>query len=278
MAFKVQSEIIEGDHARHHIRERKYVQALRDKGLLIEIDNLLIDAEQLVLRTFQCNTNYCVSCSGGRGGKEYSGSCCTDLHVDVNKAEQAKIHELAEMAKSKLGIDASDPLYAIGERVLREDYTEIDDDGDEILQHRKNGSCVMSWMDSTGQLRCSINSLVEKLELNLTDYKPDPCFIFPLHYAEFGEGQHIITLLTEETRPWVEQHEAVTKLRCLSEPEPGSPPAYEFLRWELDYMLGDGFYEAFHKLAKPILDAHLKNKGKSNPKKNGARQFAKAGL
>lgn len=277
MAFHVKSEIIDGDNARHQIRERKYLDSLREKGLLIEIDSLLIDAEQLVLRTFQCNTNYCVSCSGGRGGKEYSGSCCTDLHVDVNEDEKAKIKELAELTKAKLDLGPSDPLFSIAQRVLRDDYTEIDDDGDQILQHRNNGSCVMSWMDSTGQLRCSINSLVEKLDLNLTDYKPDPCFIFPLHYAEIGQGRHIITLLSEETRHWIEQHEAVTKLRCLREPEPGSPPAYVSLRWELDYMLGDGFYETLDKLAQPILAEHLK-KRKSNSKKNGARQLANAGL
>ena len=66
--------------------------------------------------------------------------------------------------------------------------------------------------------------LTAALGLDLREYKPDPCFLFPLHYSEIGRNAYLISVLSEETRYWIEQHQTVGKLRCLRAPQPGSPP------------------------------------------------------
>lgn len=253
MAYRFNRSVREQDFIRHNIQERNYLNDLRERGLLLEIDNILVDAEQLVLRTFQCNTGYCVQCSGSASTREYKGSCCTDLMVDVTADEKSKLHELAEKARREIDFAKSDPVGKIVDNILNDRYTEVNEDGEEELQHRKTGACAMSWMDEKGQLMCSINTLVYKMGLEIDEYKPDPCYLFPLHYAEVGLDRFIITVLSEETRFWIEQDKAVSRLRCLRKPEPGSPPAYQFLKGELEYLLGKPFYKELDKRGQEIL-------------------------
>lgn len=260
MTYRINRVVRDADYIRHSVQERKYLDDLRSRGLLLEIDNILLDAEQLVLRTFQCNTNYCVRCTGSGSSLHYKGSCCTDLMVDITESEKRKLTELARKARGKVDFGPSHPVTKIVDRVLEDRYTEINESNEEELLHRRNGGCIMSWMDPSGQFRCSINTLVNELGLDIKEYKPGPCYLFPLHYAEFGADQYIVTVLSEETRFWIEQHRCVGQLRCLRRPEPGSPPAYQFLRGEIEFLLGAGFYRELDRQARPILTRFLDGK------------------
>jgi hypothetical protein len=230
---------------------------LRKRGLLIEIDNILVDGDQLILRTFQCDTNYCVRCTGAGAAREYKGSCCTDLQVDITGEEKDRLIDMANQARLKLPLKRNDPLTKVIDGILADKVTETNAEHEMMFRHKENGACAMSWIDSAGQLRCSINTLCERLGLDLRHYKPDPCFLFPLHYAQIGRDRFILTVLSEETRYWIEQHQAVTKLRCLRSPQRGSPPAYQFLRGEIEYLLSKRFFEELERRAEPILEAFL---------------------
>lgn len=245
------------EYERHHTKERAYMDGLRERDLLLEIDNVMVDGEQLVLRTFQCNTNYCVRCTGVGATKEYKGSCCTDLQVDVTHGEKNKLLELAHLARQKLEFKATDPVLENVEKILEGKITEMNDENELVLRHKKTGACVMSYIDQTGQLRCSINTLVSRLGLSIEVYKPDPCYLFPLHYAQVGPDLFLLSMLTEETRDWIDQDVCVGKLKCLRKPEKGSPPAYVFLRGELEYLWGKKFYRTLERLAGPILERYL---------------------
>jgi hypothetical protein len=253
MAHSLNRSVRAQDFVRHSVQEHKYLQNLKERGLLLEIDNILVDAEQLVLRTFQCNTNYCIQCTGSSATREYKGSCCTDLMVDITRDEKSKLKELAEKARGELELPADGQLGKIISRVLDDEYTEVNEDGEEELRHRESGACTMSWIDETGQFRCSINSLVYKMGLSIEDYKPDPCYVFPLHYTEVGVDTYLISMLSEETRFWIEQDKCVGKLRCLRKPEPGSPPAYQFLKGELEYLVNEEFYRELDVKAQDVL-------------------------
>jgi hypothetical protein len=145
------------------------------------------------------------------------------------------------------------PIQRIIERLLDGGMVEINEDHDKILRHRKNGSCGMSWFDVEGRLRCSINTMVEALGLRIEDYKPGPCYLFPLHYEEYARGKFILSVLSEETRFWVRQHQVVSKLACLRRPEPGSPPVYVSLQGEIEHLFGKPFYKELARQALPIL-------------------------
>ncbi len=253
MAHRLNRSVRAQDFLRHSLQEHKYLKDIRERGLLLEIDNILVDAEQLVLRTFQCNTNYCVQCTGSSATREYKGSCCTDLMVDVTGDEKTRLRELAEKARAELDLPADGQLGKIVDRVLNDKFTEINEDGEEELLHRDTGACTMSWIDETGQFRCSINSLVYKMNLKIEEYKPDPCYIFPIHYTEVGVDTYLISVLSEETRFWIEQDKCVGRLRCLRKPEPGSPPAYQALKGELEYLVSEDFYRELDIKAQDIL-------------------------
>lgn len=258
MAYKINPVVDEAEYDRHHNQERFYADMLRERGLLLELDNILVDAEQLVLRTFQCNTNYCVRCTGSGKGKTFRGSCCTDLQVDVTVKEKQKLFQLAKMAEAKLTLGPKDPLRRVVDDILADRIIELNDEHELVLEHKKNEACIMSWMDGS-TLRCSINSLCTELDLDLTEYKPDPCFLFPLHYGQVGANDFLLSVLCTETRDWIGQHAIVGKLACLRKPEPGSPPAYEFLRGEIEYVFGKRFYRDLDMAARPILKEYCMN-------------------
>lgn len=252
MPFKLNESVDRLEFERHHNTEDQYIEELRERGLILDIDNVTVDAEQLVLRTFQCNTDYCVKCKGTGSAKEFKGSCCTDLQVDMTRPEVDKIVEMGKLARAKLNLPKSHPLSEIVDRILGHRITEISDENELHLIHRRNERCVMSWMEGD-TLRCSINTLCDRLGLDLIEFKPDPCFLFPLHYTEYRKGAYLVSLLTKETESWIEQHSIVGRLRCLSKPEPGAPPAYVSLRYELEYIFGKKFYRELARQAKPIL-------------------------
>lgn len=257
MPYQINPRIRQADYVRHNTKERHYIDELREKGLLIEVDNIAVDGEQLVLRTFQCDTGWCVKCKGSAGSKEYKGSCCTDLQVDVTAGEMERVRELALKARSELNLPRKSQLARIVDNVLNDKITEVTEDHELALRHKRNGSCVMSWIDGDGLLRCSINTFAYRLGLPIEEYKPDPCYVFPLHYAQLDSKDFILSVLCEETRFWIEQHECVGKLRCLRTPQPGSPPAYQFLRYEIEYLLGAKFYKELDRQARPMLERYL---------------------
>lgn len=255
MPYSVNRSVDQIEFARHHTKEQFYMSELRKRGMLIEIENVFVDAEQLVLRTFLCDTNYCVKCTNGGSSKTYKGSCCTDLAVDITPPEKEKLVEMAKLAKEKLTFAANDPIRRVVENVLNDKISEVNEEHEEVLLHHPTGRCIMSWLDGD-TLRCSINTLCSRLDLQLTEFKPDPCYLFPLHYSEFAEGQYLVSVLSTESRYWIAQHACVGKLRCLSRPAPGAPPAYIFLRGEIEYLLGKRFYRALDALAQPILERY----------------------
>ena len=255
MPYKLNDTVDRLEFERHHNTEDQYIEELRERDLILDVDNVTVDAEQLVLRTFQCSTDYCVKCKGSGSAKEFKGSCCTDLQVDMTQPEVDKLIEMAKLAREKLNLAKSDPLNEIVGRILGHRITEISEDNELHLIHRRNERCVMAWMEGD-TLRCSINTLCDRLGLDLTEYKSDPCFLFPLHYTEYRKGKYLVSLLTTETQSWIEQHASVGRLKCLKTPEPGAPPAYVSLRYELEYVFGKKFYRELARLAKPVLQRH----------------------
>src|SRR5436309_2017202 len=110
MPFAVNRVVDREEYTRHNCAERHYMDSLRERGLLVEIENVAVDADQLVLRTFQCDSGYCVRCSGEGAQKKVRGSCCTDLQVDITQNEEEKLVELARLADEKLEFTPNDPV------------------------------------------------------------------------------------------------------------------------------------------------------------------------
>ena len=254
MGFKINPYVEEQNHIRSHTAEQFYIDQLREDDLLLDLDNVAVDIDQLFFRTFQCNTQWCVRCGKEDGIKQYKGSCCTDLEVNITPVEKKRLVELAGLADRQLDLADDDPVGKIVERVNSDQFTEITDGGELAFKHLRSTRCSMSWIDDDGILRCGINTMAERLKVNLTDYKPEPCFLFPLHYVEHAPGRYFVTVICKETYTWIGADKYVTKLRCLRKPEPGSPPAFTFLEHELTYCFGKDFYHQLETASRHYLD------------------------
>lgn len=253
MTHKLNPRVDAAEHARYNTKELAYIEALREKGLLLEMDNVAVDADQLVMRSFRCNIGYCLKC-GTKGGVEtYKGSCCTDLVVDITAAERDKLAELGRRAMDNPEFKKGDALKVPAALMARNGFTKMNPGHEIAIRKTPGRKCVLAWIDESGAFRCSINSLVSRLGLSLPEYKPGPCYLFPLHYGEYARGKFILTLLSEETRHWAGHHKDVTKLACLSEPEAEAPPAYQSLRGEIIHCFGEKFYGELDALAAPLL-------------------------
>lgn len=253
MPYRINARIDEQNHYRCHAPESHYIEELKKRGGLIQLDNIMIDAEQLVRRTFQCDVNWCLRCSGEGAAKKYKGSCCTDLEVDLTGYEIEKMQELGRLAEQNLSFPAHDPVGAIVRRLTGGSFIEKTEKGEMAIDHLPSGRCPLSWMER-GVFRCGINTLCLALKLPLSEYKPDPCYIFPLHYVEYKPGAYFLTIVTPETYKWIGADAYVAKLSCLRKPQPGAPPAYAFLKGEIILCLGEKFYAALTRAARPFLE------------------------
>lgn len=253
MAYTINRHIERQNHLRAHSSEIQYVRALEQRGKLMRLDNVDVDVEQLLERCFQCDTQWCLKCKGKGADKEYKGSCCTDLQVDVTETEIERIRELGRRVEEKLDIDKKDPLYKPLRNMLKDDFHGTTDAGEPILAHNHQGRCSLSWIDTDGSLRCSINTMCQRTGLDLMYYKAEPCFLFPLHYVEYEPGRFFLTLISEETKDAIGADTHTARLKCLKKPQPGSPPAYEFLKYEIILCFGEALYDQLVKEAEARL-------------------------
>lgn len=254
MSFEINSYVERQNHFRCHAAERHYMEDLDSRGMLLTIDNVSFDTEQLLLRTFQCDTAWCMRCKKSDGKNKYKGSCCTDLQVDITAEEVARIQELGRLAQKKLKFSKTDPVGKIANRMTKGSFTEVTDQGELAFRHLPSSRCSLSWLAADGRLMCGINSLCYAMDVPLSRFKPDPCLLFPLHYVEHEPGKFFLTLISKETYKWIGADEYVSKLRCLRKPAPGSPPAYAFLRDEIIHCFNADLYERLEEAAVTILN------------------------
>lgn len=254
MAYKINRYVHEQNHYRFHTPERHYIQELEARGGLIRLDNVAVDAEQLVQRAFVCATHWCLRTVEEDGTRHYKGSCCTDLEVNVTPEETERLRQLGRIALEKLTFTPRDPLGEIARRLAEGRFTELTDCGETAFGHLRNGRCPLGIITRQGTLKCAINCLCQSLELPLTEYKPDPCFLFPLHYVEYAPGQFFVTVVCEQSHRAVGADTFVARLRCLRKPQPGAPPAFIALKYELIHCFGADFYRALAAAALPILE------------------------
>lgn len=254
MTYQINPYVKEQNHHRFHAAEQHYINQLESRGGLIRLANVAVDAEQLVLRAFRCDSRWCLRTVEKEGVKTLKGCCCTDLEVDVTETEIGRLRELGRKALEQLTFAARDPLGDIARRMSEGNITEVTDHGDLAFIHMKSRRCPLGWVAKDGSLRCGINALCDTLKLPLNYYKPDPCFLFPLHYVEYKPGLYFMTVVSKESHKAVGADAYVTRLRCLSKPAPGWPPALVSLKWEIVQCLGEEFYRALAAAARPMLE------------------------
>lgn len=256
MPFVLDPHINLQNHIRASAPELRYVEILRERGALLTLDNVWVDCEQLLMRAFQCDSTYCLRAKGKGADRTYTGCCCTDLQVEVTPDEVEKLRELGRTAAERLDPAPTSQLGKLVQRLNEGEITERTDKGELIFKHLGSSRCPLSVFDKHGQLLCGINTLCAQLERPLPIYKPEPCFIFPLHYAEPLPGKYLVTLVTLETYRYIGADKYTSQLRCLKKPQPGAPRAWRALKHELILCFGEAFYEQLVPAATDWLREH----------------------
>ena len=253
MPFHARKEINDADFHRTHASEQGYVQKMRERGMIIDIDNVAVDVRELIKRRFSCNTLSCVEKNKRNGKRRYSSSCCTDLTVHVAPGEAENIRDLFEQA-SPLREELPSRIRKVMDRVLEDDFTHHSNELELCLDDFENNTCVLSYLNpGNGALSCSIDFLCEKLGLPVMTYKAIPCIDFPIHVCEYEPARQLLTLMAPANYKLLGGSKEVINLACIRKQPADGPPAYQFLRQTIVNRFGEKFYELLDRQAQPFL-------------------------
>jgi hypothetical protein len=215
---------------------RRYIRALEERELLVNVDGIMVDAGTLFKTRFRCDTRTCAGIDRGPGIE----SCCTDYDVEITPDEHARIvehgEEVIELLSRHDGERVS-PGRTVAEFFL-ESHT--------ISLAKEKKRCAFSYRDGGGQLRCGLHSLALEKGRPIASIKPLACVLFPLVIYRFENGETLLTATSRETSPLFGR-ERDTELPCLRA-EQGDPMFIE-CRMAIETGFGEGFYQRLTQAA-----------------------------
>lgn len=241
--FKIRKSVAREDQVRALLPERAYAKQLLKEDGTLWVGNVLVDARRLVDGRFCCDTRHCVrSTKKGR----LKGSCCTDLEVNLTPNEIAMVRRLARRYLVCDGADPRSPVHDIARVVADSDdgWLELNYREEPTLSHNRKKKCALGFIAEDGRLLCAMNAMAEALGEPLEKCKFMTCYVFPLHYVEYEDDKYLLTIINSDNHEHLDADEAIGKLRCIRKPPDDAPPAYRFLKGEIEYLLGKRFYRA----------------------------------
>jgi len=209
---------------------RHYIGKLKERGMLLEIDGVMVDCQAMLETRFQCDTRTCAS----MGRSADTESCCTDYDVEITPAEKQRIVAHADAILELLA--QRDP-----ERVTRgRSIEEFFEESHMIELAKERGRCAFSYRDPAGQLRCGLHSLALETGVPIASIKPLTCVFFPVVVYRFENGDTFLTAISRDTADLMEG-EKDTQLPCLKA-QHGDPMFME-CRTAIETGFGAAFYE-----------------------------------
>lgn len=245
MIYNIRREMAAEDTVRATLPERAYVRGLIDDGDAIEIDNVVVDARELIERRFICDTLHCLRV---KKNDRLRGSCCTDLEVNLTPNEIQHLKDVAERYLDSPAAQTGGMAGQIARRIIEGDKViDINHLGEKRLTHNKKKVCSLGFIDDDGRLLCALNAFADGIGEELPLVKLPTCYLFPLHYVEYEKGRFLLTLISEANYESLEGAYEVARLRCARKPPKDAPRAYESLRGEIEFTLGKSFYRRMLK-------------------------------
>ena len=221
---------------------RRYVSSLRARGLLADVDGIMVDALTIFQTRFCCDTRTCAGTDRGPGIE----SCCTDYDVEITPEEHARIVEnggaVLELLRRRDG-ERVTAGRTIGDFFL---------EGHTISLAKEQSRCAFSYRDAGGQLRCAIHSLALEKGVPVPSIKPLACVLFPIVIYRFENGETLLTATSRETGSLFGR-EKDSELPCLKM-ERGDP-MYVECRMAIVAGFGEAFYQHLASAAKEFAPA-----------------------
>jgi hypothetical protein len=220
---------------------RRYLGGLKERGELVNVDGVMVDARALFATRFRCDSKTCAMVDRPAGVE----SCCEEYYVEVTLAERDRITERAADVIELLS--RKDPQRVKPGR----DIMSFFDDRNSIELMKEDGRCVFSYRDQAGQLWCGLHSLALEKGWPVESIKPVTCILFPLVVFRFENGDMLLTATSEEIERMFASPKESLKLPCLL--QQAGDPMYIECRSAIQTAFGEPFYESLSAAATQYL-------------------------
>jgi hypothetical protein len=247
-----------------HIRDisltpiKRYADIQRERGKLVSIGKIDVDLEQLVSRSFLCDRHRCIQWSPHDKKKDaralIDNSCCSRYTVPVTDLDRKKLAEIMPLVRKRL--DEGHPLNS-DDAVPPYD---VDEDFNFIMREREGGACQFVLYEA-GLTSCAIHKTCLEEGLDVWEYKPLGCSLWPLALVDYdndGQERYLLTIYARATEGLFEQSgdgDDEAHFACLVDQDPAYDPLYKSCEGILKYTLGDEFYRKLDKIAQKHLRA-----------------------
>lgn len=259
MAFRLNSEVGLCDFLRARTAEKSLVETLEKAGELLWIENIAVDVPNLIHRRFRCDTGHCVRIRRRGGRRRFSGSCCTDLVVEVTPPE---LRRLKTVARAYLRDVPNPPkrIAKVARKIVDDEILTETTKNEPCLEDCRTNRCILSYVDKKDVFRCAFHAMIVALGWPVEKWKLDACFAYPLHYVDIEPDRWFLTIVTPKNYKLLGAAKEAASMPCITKPLADAPPAYIALRAELEHLWGKRFWRDLDRRAKPVLAEKPKRK------------------
>jgi len=248
---------------RMHVRDlghapiKRYVDIQRERGRIIAIDNVDVDIEQLVERRFLCDRHRCIQWTPHERKADaralIDNSCCSRYLVPVTDLDRRKLAEILPRVRKRLA-----PEHPLNADDAAPPY-DIDEDFAFVMREQAGGACQFVLYER-GLTTCAIHKTCLEEGLDVWEYKPLGCSLWPLalvDYDDDGAQRYLLTIYARATAGLFEakneDSDDEAHFACLVDQDPKYDPLYVSMEGILTYALGAPFYKKLDKQARNYL-------------------------
>jgi hypothetical protein len=243
----------------------RYVALQRSIGRMPRVGKVDVDADQIILRRFLCDRHRCIQWTPHESKSDarplIDRSCCSSYTVPISESDRQKVEEILPLVRRRLAkqhplrIDETEPFY------------DIDDDFSLHLRETDRGTCEFVLYEA-GRTTCAVHKTCLEEGLDVWEYKPIACSLWPLalvDYEDNGESRYLLTAYSTATSGLFESdgdndEENEDRFACLVDDAAEYEPLYKSQQGILSYLLGDGFYKELDRVASEYLSERTRKK------------------
>jgi hypothetical protein len=239
-----------------HVRElnhtpiRRYADIQRERGLLHTIGNVDVDMETLVGRKFLCDRHRCIHWAPDGKRALIDNSCCATYDVPVGDFDRKKLMEILPLVKKRL--PKAHPLNQDNANIP---YKISEDDFSIVMNEFESGACHFVLYEN-GLTTCAIHKTCLEEKLDVWEYKPIGCSLWPLALVDYKDDDDkerlFLTCYSTATKGLFESEDDAHddgNFACMVDQDPKYDPLYKSCEGILRYMLGDAFYGKLDRAA-----------------------------
>ncbi len=233
---------------------RKYVEHLKGRGELLQIDAVDVDVPQIVRRHFICDSQRCVQWSGTT--PLIDRGCCCRYEVPLTARDKEVV--LAHL-------DAVRPNLPEGHRLIDPEvdpFKQDDDFGVAMVHDNPVGGCQFN-MYIDGRCRCALHMTALEHGENPHEWKPLACSLWPLAINAYddddGQERYLLTVYCEDNAELFDETEE-EPFACIVDQSESYPYTYLAEQGTLEHLFGAAWWAKLDSAARELLGAKKKTK------------------